>query len=364
MTPPVVRPLVLLTAGALLAGPTGCGPDAGRTGGPPQGSDAAGDRRGRPGRSLVPDASSYTWLPDRPDAGASSAFWDRWGDGKAEMSGYRVTLPRYGEMRDGELVLIYVTEPHDRRRWIKHDDVDDPHRVEVLKLNASLKFQTGIYPYSVLTSVFSPVADWGRERFSPVKIAMSAQEWCGSYRRQLWPGQESFRSLLLSYFASEGERVRTAEAPEDVLYEDALLVQLRELDGAFADGGDWRGRIVPSLWRLRAGHSRARPVPATITRRDATRGGDPVTRFVLEYGDYRRTLDVEKAPPHRILGWSTSEGAEAELLGTDRLAYWRLNAEGDESVRSRLGLEEHQYARPPASAGSPPDGGACGDPAP
>lgn len=326
------------------------------------GADAA-DREDA-GRSLVPDASSYSWLPRTPDAGASSGFWDHWGDGKAEMSGYRVTVPRYGEMRDGELVLVYVTEPHDRRRWIKDDDVGDPHRVEVMKLNVGLQFQTGVYPYSVLTSVFSPVADWGRERFSPAKIVTSAQEWCGSYRHQVWPGEESFRSMLLSYFAGEGERVRTVDAPPGVLYEDALLIQLRELDGPFAGGGDWRGEIVPSLWRLRAGHAPARPVPATITRRDARRDGTPVTRFVLEYRDYRRTYDVERAAPHRVLGWSTSEGAEAELLATERLPYWRLNAEGDESVRARLGLEVDEEAAPPGPGGSDPGGPSSAAPPP
>ena len=32
-------------------------------------------------------------------ARASSAFWSRWGDGKAEISGYRIETSRYGEPR-------------------------------------------------------------------------------------------------------------------------------------------------------------------------------------------------------------------------------------------------------------------------
>ncbi len=349
---PGAVPAVAIAVAALLAA---CAPDAG---GP---WADAGDHDGAepPGAPLVPDLGSYSWLPQRPEAGASSGFWDRWGDGRAEMSGYRVSVPRYGEIRDGRLALIYVTEPHDRRRWIKDDDAEAPHRVEVMKLNAALEFRTGVYPYRALTSVFAPVADWGRERFSPVKLAASVQEWCGSWRLQAWPGERGFRSLRLSYFAGEGERLREVDAPGDVLWEDALLIQLRELDGPFAGGGDWSGRVVPSLWRLRTGHAEARPVPATIARTDTVRDGTPVTRFVLEYGDYRRTYDVEKAPPRRVLGWSTSEGAEAELLDTERMAYWRLNAEGDGSARARMGLDGAADGRPAPEAGGPPPG-ACG----
>jgi len=44
---------------------------------------------------------------------ASRDFWSRWGDGKAEISGYRIETNRYGEMREGTVALIYVTEPMD-----------------------------------------------------------------------------------------------------------------------------------------------------------------------------------------------------------------------------------------------------------
>src|SRR5262245_47933646 len=113
---------------------------------------------------------------------ASSAFWQRWGDGRAELSGYRVTTSRYGEPREGRVVLIYVTEPHDARTWVKddHGDVPEADRVQVLKLNQMLTFRTGIYPYAVMTSVFSPVDGMFPERFEPVKITFAAQEWCGS----------------------------------------------------------------------------------------------------------------------------------------------------------------------------------------
>lgn len=298
------------------------------------------------GRPVLDDVGGFSGLPAEPSATASSGFWEGWGDGRAEMAGYRITTTRYGEQRQGELVLIYVTEPHDRRTWIKDDDVGAPHRVEVLKLNMSLKFLTGIYPYSIMTSVFAPVDRWGPIRFSPVKIAASVQEWCGSYWHELWPGQERFRSLRLSYFAGEGERVAEVRVEGNTLYEDALFIQLRELDGAFGAGSDWHGWIVPSLWQMRRAHDAIHAVPGSITRTEAERGGVPVTRFVVRYGNFTRTIDVERETPHRILGWSTSDGEQAELLQADRIAYWPRNGVGDEVYRERLGLSAEGYAPP------------------
>src|SRR5690606_32484396 len=122
------------------------------------------------------------------------------------------------------------------------------------KLNAALRFQTGIYPYSVMTSVFAPVDAYYEHRFTPAKITMTAQEWCGHVFFGVWPGQDRFASRGMSYFASEGERDETVEAPAGALYEDALPIQLRELDGPFAGGRDWEGTLVPSIWGARQAH--------------------------------------------------------------------------------------------------------------
>jgi len=269
---------------------------------------------------------------------ASAAFRGLWYDGNAELSGYRMITPRYGELRTGEMVLVYVTEPMNRRTWIKDDDATGDARVDVLKLNQSFGFLTGLYPYSVMTSVFAPIDDWGVDRFTPIKMNISAQEWCGHVFEALWPGRGRLQSQIASYFASEGEGFAEIPVPEGTLYEDALLIQLRELDGPFAGGADWSGSLVPSLWRVRRAHQPPAPTPATISRSIVGEGLAAVTRFVLNAGDYRRSFDVERAPPRRILGWTTSEGEEVKLLQTERLPYWTLNHTGDETKRAGLGL--------------------------
>lgn len=278
-------------------------------------------------------------LPDRPVASASSEFWDHWGDGRAELSGYKGQIRRYGELRRATATFVYVTEPHDRRTWVKDDEVEEPHRVNVLKLNRALKFQTGIYPYSIMTSVFAPTGDWGRRRFQPTKITMTSQEWCGHVFHGVWPGPEEFLVESRSYFADPGDDRRTVSTSSNTLYQDALPIQLRELDGDFNDGEDWEGEVVPGVWHARKDHDPIEPVDAQIERRETTLDGTPVTRFVLSYADVEVTYDIEREPPRRLLRWSHSNGSHLRLQKTARLPYWRQNAPGDEKLRQKLGLD-------------------------
>ena len=39
--------------------------------------------------------------PTRPLRAETGDFWASWGDGKAELSGYRLTMPRYGQPHEG-----------------------------------------------------------------------------------------------------------------------------------------------------------------------------------------------------------------------------------------------------------------------
>lgn len=273
---------------------------------------------------------------------ASDEFWDTWSDGRGEVSAYRLTTPRYGELREGMAVLVYVLEQADDRTWIKDDRsaVPPEHQTVVMKLNEVTSFRTGIYPYRLMASVFSPVNSSGRERFAPTRIVFTSQEWCGQVYHRVMPAVDRFTNEIRSYFSVEGEQHEVVRTEPLALYEDALLIQLRELDGLFADGGDWSGQIVPSLWQQRRSHEPLSPVEATITRTEAVRDGVEVNRFVLRYEDRTRTFDVEREGEQRVLSWATSEGEEATLIDSTRLPYWQLNEVGDESLLAEIGLDE------------------------
>ncbi|MGH7601749.1 MAG: hypothetical protein ACREOI_35755 [bacterium] len=139
---------------------------------------------------------------------AAQDFWSWWGDGKGELSSYKVVVSRYGEMREGYSVLVFVTEDISRTTRVKDDSGTLPpvDRVPVLKLNRVVKFTTGLYDYSILTSTFSSVnPELGRKPFEPLKISFSAQEWCGHVFQMLIPQRDQVELTLHSYFQGEGD---------------------------------------------------------------------------------------------------------------------------------------------------------------
>ncbi|MGB2232526.1 MAG: septum formation inhibitor Maf, partial [Flavobacteriaceae bacterium] len=79
----------------------------------------------------------------------TKAFKKYWFAGAAEISSYTLTQSRYGELRSGDAVLIYVTEDFLPNTQVKANNSGE-NTIKVLKLNATKNFKTGIYPYSIM----------------------------------------------------------------------------------------------------------------------------------------------------------------------------------------------------------------------
>src|SRR5690606_11722530 len=75
-------------------------------------------------------------------------FKSYWFDGQAEITSYTLEQERYGEIREGTAVLIYVTEDFLPGAQVKADQPSETN-IPVLKLNKTKNFITGIYPYSI-----------------------------------------------------------------------------------------------------------------------------------------------------------------------------------------------------------------------
>lgn len=61
--------------------------------------------------------------------------------------------------------------------------------------------------------------------------------------------------------------------------------------------------------------------------------------YTVAIDDGREGLfHIESSYPHRIVRWSLGPDIEAQLSGSERLAYWRLNHEGGEAALVGLGL--------------------------
>ena len=276
---------------------------------------------------------------------ATPDFYGHWADGKAELSSYRVVQSRYGEPRQGYGVFVFVTEDINRQTLIKVESPQPPSdRIHVLKLNNILKFKTGIYDYSVMTSVFSAVEGHRGERpFELQKVTFSSQEWCGHVYEEVRVGEDQLYGDLDSYFEREGRQSYELALPDgEFESEDHLLIRIRELKGAVMEPGESRSiSLLPSLWQLRSAHRSRQYVKATLTKgvqeELATEGGAVAAiPWTWDYEGFRRTLWVEAAYPHTILAWQDANGDRGDLITTIRVPYWELHSNADEFYRDTL----------------------------
>ena len=273
-----------------------------------------------------------------------SEFYTHWGDGKAEISSYSILQPRYGEKRSGYGVMVFVTEEINRKTLIK---VDSPQpaeqRIYVLKLNNLLKFNTGIYDYSVMTSVFSAVEGYERgQEMELCKITFSSQEWCGHVFDESRVKNGKLLGALNSYFEREGRRDYHLALPDAFVAEDHLLIRIRELTGPWMEPGESRQvRLLPRLWSFRLKRRSHRLVDASLTKKHAvlkTVAGKAYRAVPWSWSSegFSKTVWVEDAPPRRILAWEDSDGGHGALAVTVREPYWQLNSNANEMYREQL----------------------------
>ena len=274
-------------------------------------------------------------------------FYGHWADGRAELSSYRVVQPRYGEPREGHAVLVFVTEDVHASTRIKVESPDTPgsDRIYALKLNRMLRFTTGIYDYSMMTSVFSAVEPLTDSRpFEPLRITFTAQEWCGHVFEEAHLRDGAVLGELFSYFERVGRRSWRLDRPPEFVSEDNLLIRIRELRGPMMEEGESRNvMLLPGLWELRLRHRPRELVEAVLSK--GRRGPAEVQGRSFEavpwtwsYGKRQKTVWVDAEYPHRILRWRDSSGASGELLASVRRPYWSLQSLEDEAFRAELGL--------------------------
>jgi hypothetical protein len=300
-------------------------------------------------RMVMAAAVVATLLLFVPAEAASDAFWQHWGDGKAEIDGYALVEPRYGELRDGTAVLVFVTEDFSDSARVKADPGKHPASdvYPVLKLNFQREFQTGIYHYNTLTSTFAKTELDAGAYFVPVKSSFSAQEWCGHVYQQWLVRDGRLVGISHSYFDGEGDATLALAWPAGGVLEDELPILVRGLRGEWLSAG--QTRTVPFLrssLRTRLQHLPPAWGEATVSRATASvlvpsvLGKVPAFVYtVAERGGDTITFTVEESAPHRLLAWHSSSGESGTLTGSVRLAYWQMNGKRGEAALPQLGLK-------------------------
>jgi hypothetical protein len=273
-------------------------------------------------------------LPARP---ISNAFRNYWYKGKAEITSYDLQQVRYGEVREGKAVLVFVTEPFEANKQVKADRPNE-ESVSVLKLNATRKFLTGIYPYSIMSSTFYPVAD----NQHALKLTNSVQEWCGQVFTQL-NNRDEFEVQAFSYFESEGDQdVRLAKT----LLENEIWTKIRIAPEELPQGDI---EIIPALEYIRLKHIpfQAYKAKAKLLEKEAG-----LTTYTIKYPDLMRTLEIQFSSsfPYEIESWTESYidgyGPNAGLMSStanriNRInsPYWSQNSNVHLPLRDSLGLD-------------------------
>lgn len=271
------------------------------------------------------------------------ALSNYWYQGKAEVTRYELRQHRYRGLHKGEAVMVFVTEDFLTDKQVKNEKYTNPNSVLVLKNNAIRKFDTGIYDYSVMSSVFTPT---GRNDYPhTLKLTNTVQEWCGQTFMQVNFKNEQYETSTHSYFEDEADQRFTVPA---VILEDELYTRIRINPGKMPLG---EIDILPGAWYVRMMHIDFQPLKASAEAADYNGKdfkGDNLRVYRLHYPSLNRTLEIvyEAAPPYRITGWlDTHPGFDKQVRTTIARSthsmltdYWSKNNIEDVDLRKKLGL--------------------------
>ncbi len=262
-----------------------------------------------------------------------------WHQGKAEISVFDVEQRRYGQMRRAQQVNIFVTEDFSAQKQVKLDNPEaaGADRTPVLKLNALRRFPTGIYDYSVIISVFSPM---NTPESRALKATWSVQDWCGQVFAQAnrQPDQ-TYQFRQFSYFEREGD---TDQALRPDLLEDELWTALRLHPERFEDMD--KIQMLPSVLFFRFQHLPLQAYEAALHIEKSEK--ESILR--VQYRSLLRQLSIrfETAWPHRILGWEETDNGQITTRATLRRIrmsdYWNQNDNASETLRDSLQLRFFQ----------------------
>ena len=281
----------------------------------------------------------------KPQLSDSQEFREYWYKGKAEISSYDLQQAQYGKLNKGEAVMIFVTEDFRLDKQVKLESDAKEQATTVLKLNFIKKFITGIYDYSLYTSVFTPVQTSSFP--ATLKVTNTCQEWCGQSFLQINYRQNGYQVLGRSYFEEE---VEDESHLDNALLEDELWTKIRLLPIDQLPMGNLF--VIPSMTSLRLRHGKIQAEMAKISIEpyvgDSTFKGQNLINYKIDYPESKRNLRIlfEREFPHQIVGWQETYESKKKVLtstavlkATIQSPYWQKNAPMDTVNRKLLKLK-------------------------
>ncbi len=235
--------------------------------------------------------------------GVTPEFEKYWNSEDAEITVYNLKQARYGELRQGEAVLIFKTEKFSRTRQLRLRNLKESKKenITVLEMNFSRSFSTGLSMNSSMTMVQTPVNP--REGPYALKVTSSMQEWEGNLFSQLNLEANKYTVQLRSHQESEGDQNRVAllAIPEDQVW-SIIKINPKNLPVGDVD-------MIPGLLsqQLRNTEIKALKAHAVVSKADPVEfmGLQSTLKYVIVYPTDNRTLEIFFASsfPHEIYGW-------------------------------------------------------------
>ena len=282
-------------------------------------------------------------------ASKGEGFRTYWYDKGAEITRFELEQVRYGEIHSGHAVLIFVTEPFLPDIQVKADSaLSQQKSIPVLKLNFIKRFNTGIYDYSLMMSVFTPLNAEHNPLFNKtLKVSTTRQDWCGQVYLQYNLGDNFYKVRQNSYFEKEGDR--SIHVPATFL-EDGIWTCIR-ISPELLPQGEIKmipGSFFTTLHMISIG---AEKVIADLS--NGVDDNRAISKYTLTYPSLKRTLSISFSRdfPYDILSWQETclqgSGKDAKVLTTRAwqtnklmIDYWNKNSVEDTKLRKELGLME------------------------
>jgi hypothetical protein len=239
---------------------------------------------------------------------------------------------RYGEPRNATLSLITVYEPWNQSEAVKAE-TNVSSNSYALKQNQVLTYQTGVYPYRQMNSLF-----WDSKSHSFLKASMTTQEWCGQTFKELRPVAGKLRFFFNSYWEGESSGTRFLEPPGNpgraFLYDELpLIVRSKSLPSG-------KIRLYPMLmssqvkrpyWDIGEKETAPTFIDATVEKNqeETAAGAIEVITVQFEMGDKMRVDRFYVNQQRRLIRWERNDGGVLNLVSTHRAKYWQLHGTAD-----------------------------------
>jgi hypothetical protein len=255
-----------------------------------------------------------------------------WFEGTAEINFYDAKISKYGIPREAnELVHILVTEKHKPDQLVKADNWRESGLVDMLKFNYVRSFQTGIYSYREMMSVF-----FDQNQLQLTKLTFSSQDWCGQSFKELVNFNQKSSYNYNTYWDGQGSGLFDISFPEDLYVYDALPVQLRMFN--LTEKRKFEIHLLPTQKSSKVIFPRTEKAFVQIFN------SEEVSVPAGKYNCYLVTVShsagkdsywLEAQFPHRLIKWVAFNEDRHELIDSKKLPYWELNQPGGEKYLPR-----------------------------